>query len=276
MRAIRVASAALLAAVPFFLAAPAAPADDGDLPDGVFPKDAADFPKAGADILTDGAAFLDGPDVLTDGPDVLTDGPDALKDGPETPEDTPDFLKTAPDFVKNRPDLPKDGHDLPKDDHGPAKEDHGPVKDGTGHGITSFGFSVTPQTVAPGGTVTLASDGCEVPTVTVESGVFDTVTLNKGRQGTATVDHDAKAGARYEVTFDCKGERGTTTLTIAGGGHHPDPDRATGARKGVKAGFGSDGIGTTELVTGAVLIVGALGSAVVLTRRREPADTTER
>ncbi|WP_411077814.1 hypothetical protein [Streptomyces sp. cmx-10-25] len=182
--------------------------------------------------------------------------------------------------------------------------------DGT---ITSFGFSATPATVAPGGTVTLTSEGCEEPSVTVTSGVFDTVTLEEGRPGTATVDAGARAGAQYEITFDCKGERGTTTLTVAGGGtwqHDADPadpalpvepvepadpteaggtgghdsggnthpDTHTGAQKGVKAGYGTaasgaetGGLGTAEVVTGVLLIVGALGSAVVLTRRR-PAD----
>ncbi|MGO4630433.1 hypothetical protein AB4225_05745 [Streptomyces sp. 2RAF24] len=185
-------------------------------------------------------------------------------------------------------------------------EDGGGPNDGTGHGITSFGFSVTPQTVAPGGTVTLKADGCEVPSVTVESGIFDTVTLSEGRQGTATVDVDAKAGTQYEVTFDCKGERGTAKLTVSGGsgGGHENAGHenaghenaghenaghenaghenagTTGAHKGVKAGFGTaagtDGsacIGVTEAVTGAVLIVGALGAAVVLIRRRDTSGT---
>ncbi|MFJ5832607.1 hypothetical protein [Streptomyces sp. NPDC093089] len=147
--------------------------------------------------------------------------------------------------------------------------------------ITSFGFSVTPATVAPGGTVTLTTDGCEVPSVTVTSGVFDTVTLTEGRSGSATVDFDAKAGTQYEITFDCKGERGTTTLTIAQGEPRPNPDGQDdvlppAAHKGVKAGFGTaaassepDGLGTTEVVTGVLLIAGALGAAVVLTRRRD-------
>ncbi|MFB6835570.1 hypothetical protein [Streptomyces sp. NPDC056361] len=148
--------------------------------------------------------------------------------------------------------------------------------------VTSFGFSVTPATVAPGGTVTLTSDGCEVPSVTVTSGVFDTVTLTEGRAGSATVDFDAKAGTQYEITFDCKGERGTTTLTIAQGEPRPTPDDGDdngltpAAHKGVKAGFGTgaassdaDGLGTIEAVTGVLLIVGALGAAVVLTRRRD-------
>ncbi|MGW6962625.1 hypothetical protein ACWGET_00985 [Streptomyces zaomyceticus] len=159
-------------------------------------------------------------------------------------------------------------------------------------GVTSFGFSVTPTTIAPGGTVTLTSDGCEEPSVTVTSGVFDTITLNEGRSGTATVDLDAKAGAQYEITFDCKGERGTTTLTVAQGGTGGtggtggntggntgghDAGTATGAHKGVKAGYGtaaasgadSEGLGVAEVVTGVLLIAGALGAAVVLTRRRD-------
>ncbi|MFC7966748.1 hypothetical protein [Streptomyces cinereoruber] len=191
--------------------------------------------------------------------------------------------------------------------------------------VTSFGFSATPETVVPGDTVTLTSEGCEAPSVTAASGVFDTVTLEEGRPGTATVDSDAKPGARYEITFDCAGERGTTSLTVAGdgarehgdgvtdpadpaapaapvepadpavpvepadptdaggtgtggiGGHDTGTrsDTPTGAQKGVKAGYGtaasgaeSDGLGTAEVVTGVLLIVGALGSAVVLTRRR--------
>ncbi|WP_137992307.1 respiratory nitrate reductase subunit gamma [Streptomyces vilmorinianum] len=168
--------------------------------------------------------------------------------------------------------------------------------EGTGNNITSFGFSVSPSTVAPGGTVTLKSDGCEVPTVTVSSGVFDTVTLNEGHAGTATVDADAKVGAEYQVTFDCKGEKGTTPLTIAGGspghttggqttggqttggqttggrttGGQTTGGHDTGAPKGVKAGFGggTDALGTTEVVAGSALIAGALGGGVLLMRRR--------
>ncbi|MFF9498301.1 hypothetical protein [Streptomyces sp. NPDC014656] len=146
---------------------------------------------------------------------------------------------------------------------------------GTGRDITSFGFSVTPRTVAPGGTVTLTSEGCEVPSVTVTSGIFDTVTLTEGRPGSATVDIDAKAGTEYEIAFDCKGERGTTTLTV-GHGTAPPPAPVTPhpprpPHKGVKAGFGgstgSDALGAAELAAGAVLIAGAAGAAVALTRR---------
>ncbi|MFB7368671.1 hypothetical protein ACFC0D_02315 [Streptomyces sp. NPDC056222] len=163
--------------------------------------------------------------------------------------------------------------------------------DGTGSNVTSFGFSVSPTTVAPGGTVTLKSDSCEVPSVTVSSGVFDTVTLDEGGAGTATVDVEAKAGAEYQVTFDCKGEKGTAPLTIAGaptdqstggqstGGDSTDGQSTggdataahdTGAHKGVKAGFGGGAgeLGTTEVVAGTALIAGALGGAGMLLMRR--------
>ncbi|MER8230795.1 hypothetical protein [Streptomyces sp. NPDC094049] len=160
-----------------------------------------------------------------------------------------------------------------------------PADDGN-HGITSFGFSATPATVAPGGTVTLTTDGCEVPSVTVTSGIFETVTLTEGRTGTATVDVDATAGTEHEITFDCKGERGTTKVTVAHGdtgGHRPEHESGVhrpehdagmppGAHKGVKAGYGtataSEGLGTTEVVIGVLLIAGALGAAITLTRRR--------
>ncbi|MEU4266453.1 hypothetical protein [Streptomyces sp. NPDC026092] len=163
--------------------------------------------------------------------------------------------------------------------------------EGTGHNITSFGFSVSPSTVAPGGKVTLKADGCEVTTVTVTAGVFDTVTLNEGREGSATVDADAKVGAEYQVTFDCKGEKGTTKLIIAGqstGGHETGGKETggqdgtstgtstdTGAHKGVKAGFGggSDAMGATEVVLGTALIAGALGVGGVLVARRHRRET---
>lgn len=84
-----------------------------------------------------------------------------------------------------------------------------------GSNITSFGFTVSPTTVAPGETVTLSATECE--SVTASSGVFDSVTLTEGQPGTATVDEGAKPGAAYDVTFDCKGEKGTAPLSITAG-----------------------------------------------------------
>ncbi|WP_328535976.1 hypothetical protein [Streptomyces sp. NBC_00344] len=83
--------------------------------------------------------------------------------------------------------------------------------------ITSFGFTASPASVAPGDSVTLTVTGCEAPSATATSGVFDTVTLKKGQPATAVVDPETKPGAQYDVTFDCDGETGTTPLTVAGG-----------------------------------------------------------
>ncbi|MET9856575.1 hypothetical protein ABZY57_26990 [Streptomyces sp. NPDC006450] len=138
---------------------------------------------------------------------------------------------------------------------------------GTTPNVTSFGFTVSPTTVAPGGTVTLNATACQEPLVKVSSGVFDAVELNEGKSATAKVDADAKPGARYEVTFDCKGEKGTTTLTVAG---HSTGTGTTTPSKGVKAGLGggASGLNGPEIAAGSALLAGALGGGVFLMRRR--------
>ncbi|NEB80846.1 hypothetical protein G3I40_37395 [Streptomyces sp. SID14478] len=131
---------------------------------------------------------------------------------------------------------------------------------GTQPDVTSFGFSVSPTTVSPGGIVTLSANACEVPTVSVDAPVFDATELNEGHTATARVYDDAKPGAQYEVEFNCNGERGTTMLTIA----------ASGIRHGVKAGIGgsSAGFDAGQLAVGAALVAGVLGASVYLLRRR--------
>jgi plastocyanin len=161
--------------------------------------------------------------------------------------------------------------------------------------ITSFGFTASPASVAPGDTVTLTVTGCEAPTVTVTSGIFDTVTLKKGKPATAVVDPTAKPDADYDVTFDCAGETGTTSLTVSttddtggkpdagkadtggkadadktdAGGRTDTRGRAERAHKGVKAGLGGSVTSTnlSELVAGGVLIAAALGGVLHLRRR---------
>ncbi|NEB81772.1 hypothetical protein G3I40_42145, partial [Streptomyces sp. SID14478] len=111
---------------------------------------------------------------------------------------------------------------------------------GTQPDVTSFGFSVSPSTVAAGGTVTLSSTECEVPTVHVTAPIFDDAELNEGHSATAQVYPDAKPGAQYDVTFECNGEKGTTSLTIATG-NTPTPQPtgpATTVPRGVRAGLG--------------------------------------
>ncbi|MEV8320269.1 hypothetical protein AB0Q95_39575 [Streptomyces sp. NPDC059900] len=145
----------------------------------------------------------------------------------------------------------------------------------TNNNITSFGFRVTPSTIAAGGQVQLSVDGCEGDTK-VTSGVFDDAHIPRGQQSVSTtVFPDAKPGAMYEVTFDCKGETGTTDLTIATGRptshptHHPT-SHPTGAHRGVKAGVGGSlgGFDLHEIALGGALIVGTLGTAYYWTRRR--------
>lgn len=145
------------------------------------------------------------------------------------------------------------------------------LADDGNHNITSFGFTVSPSTVAPGGTVTLNATGCEVPTVTVSSGVFDTVTLEEGHSATARVDDDAKPGAEYDVTFDCKGEKGTTPLTIReGGSGHGDHTGSVMPGNGVRAGAGGSfsGMSPGQIGAGAAVVAGALGLGAYKLRRR--------
>ncbi|NBE56184.1 hypothetical protein [Streptomyces boluensis] len=157
--------------------------------------------------------------------------------------------------------------------------------------ITSFGFSITPTTIAAGGQVTLKVDGCDAD-AHATSGVFDKVTIPRGQTANATVDWDAKPGAMYTVTFECKGETGTTDLTIAtGGGNHNGGNQSGGdqwggqhnggqhnggqhndatAHRGVRAGIGGtfSDLDFHELALGGALIAGALGSAYYWARRR--------
>ncbi|MFC7309682.1 hypothetical protein ACFQVC_36395 [Streptomyces monticola] len=127
---------------------------------------------------------------------------------------------------------------------------------------TSWQVSVEPRTVAPGGTVTLTSSGCQVPTVTADAGVFDTTELNEGHSATAKVFEDAKPAAEYDVTFTCNGQTKSAPLMIA--------DHGSGVHKGVKAGGGGSfaSFSVTQLALGGALVAGALGVAVHYARRR--------
>ncbi|CAM5628169.1 Lipoprotein OS=Streptomyces alboniger OX=132473 GN=CP975_31895 PE=4 SV=1 [Streptomyces alboniger] len=145
--------------------------------------------------------------------------------------------------------------------------------------ITSFGFRVTPSTIAAGGQVTLGVDSCDGDTK-ITSGVFDDAHIPHGQSSTtAQVFWDAKPGAAYEVTFDCKGETGKTDLTIATGrdGDHSRPEHQRpehSTHKGVKAGTGGSlgGLDAHEIALGAALILGAVGTAYYKARRRTGED----
>ncbi|MBW5486724.1 hypothetical protein [Streptomyces bambusae] len=162
---------------------------------------------------------------------------------------------------------------------------------------TSFGFAVTPSTVAPGGQVVLSVTGCNAAYATVSSGVFDSVAVPRGQTVRVTVDRDARRGAVYSVSFTCSGETGSADLTIAGGTTRPttsstvtatataladvpapvvtvpavtDAGRTAGA---VRGGLGGSvaGLDPLELGAGAGLLLAAAAGTTYVVRRRSAA-----
>ncbi|WP_326714589.1 hypothetical protein OG758_41480 [Streptomyces sp. NBC_01474] len=141
---------------------------------------------------------------------------------------------------------------------------------GDGHNVTSFGFTVSPTTVSPGGTVTINATKCQTPTVRVTAPVFGDVTLNGGRSAKAKVSSDAKPGAQYDVTFDCKGQKGTAKLKISAGGARPIGPSTSTVPRGVEAGDGGSlsQLDATQLLAGTALVAGAVGAAGLYAARR--------
>ncbi|MFE3628463.1 hypothetical protein [Streptomyces goshikiensis] len=97
--------------------------------------------------------------------------------------------------------------------------------------VTSFGFTITPSTVAPGGQAVLSVSGCNAAFATVSSGIFDTVSIARGQTARVTVDRDARRGAVYSVSFTCNGETGSADVTIAGGTTRPTTSSTAGASR---------------------------------------------
>ncbi|MFD7256248.1 hypothetical protein [Streptomyces sp. NPDC059874] len=144
---------------------------------------------------------------------------------------------------------------------------------------TSFGFAITPSTVAPGGQVVLSVTGCNAAYATASSGVFDTVSIARGQTVRVTVDRDARPGALYSVSFTCNGETGSADLTIAGGTTRPTTSStrtatATSSPRGVvgavRGGLGGSvaGMDAFELGAGAGLLLAAAGGTALALRRR--------
>lgn len=135
-----------------------------------------------------------------------------------------------------------------------------------------FRVAVLPSTVAPGGRVTLHATGCE-QSVSVSSGVFDTVIIPRGRTSARVVmDRDAEPGARYEVSFHCGTFWQDVDLTIGGGRDVAPPHW----HNGVAAGEGGSlaDLNLKEIGMGAALIAASLGTAHHLSRRRGDEDGT--
>ncbi|EGX54703.1 lipoprotein [Streptomyces zinciresistens K42] len=140
---------------------------------------------------------------------------------------------------------------------------------------SGFWARVVPSTVEPGGRIRLRATGCE-QSVTVSSGVFDTVTIPRGRTSAgAVVDRTARRGAVYEVSFYCGTFWQSVDLTVAGRPGPDRPDRPGHPQKGVRAGAGGGslaGVDAKALGLGALLVAGALGTAYRRTRRRGGRD----
>ncbi|MFG2985792.1 hypothetical protein ACGFYQ_31815 [Streptomyces sp. NPDC048258] len=151
--------------------------------------------------------------------------------------------------------------------------------------VTSFGFAITPSTVAPGGQTVLSVTGCNAAYSTASSGVFDTVSIARGQTVRVTVDRDARRGAVYSVSFTCNGETGSADLTIAGGTTRPTTSSTRGAARGiatvtatgatssalgVRGGLGGSvaGMDPVELGAGAGLFLTAVAGTAYALRRR--------
>ncbi|MEU6494810.1 hypothetical protein ABZ890_31135 [Streptomyces sp. NPDC046984] len=115
-------------------------------------------------------------------------------------------------------------------------------------GNPAFDYNLQPETVAPGGRLSLPVQGCKEE-ATVTSGVFQTVTIPKGAiSATAVVDRNARPGTSYDVAFRCGHEYGHRKLTV-GAAHSetagPKQSGSGGAPDsgGGEGGYGGGGIG---------------------------------
>ena len=151
---------------------------------------------------------------------------------------------------------------------------------GTSSNVTSFGFSVFPTTVAPGGTVAFAATGCSSTATAAAPALFNTVTLSgnsTSQTGTTTVGSGAAAGTQT-VTFTCGTESGTTPLTISASGTSTGTSTTTTATTptgAVATGVGGSVLTSNPLETaaGALLLAGASASGVWMVRRRRNGAT---
>ncbi|MFE7750136.1 hypothetical protein [Streptomyces sp. NPDC057428] len=143
----------------------------------------------------------------------------------------------------------------------------------TGGTSTSFTPTITPSTVAPGGSVTLGAMGC-TSDATAFSGVFDTTTIPRGRSATATVDREARRGAVYEVTFRCGSTTRSANLTISGGATSTPTTSpttsSTASPNGVMGGLGGsiDTMDPAEIAAGSALVAAASAGAFYVLRKR--------
>ncbi|MEV8531321.1 hypothetical protein [Streptomyces sp. NPDC051211] len=166
--------------------------------------------------------------------------------------------------------------------------------------ITSFGFAITPSTVAPGASTVLSVTACNSAFATAYSGVFDSVSIPRGQTVRVTIDRDARPGAQYSVAFTCNGETGSADLTIAGGNSTPTArstatsrptsgivprstttPTTTGTRTApgaVRGGVGGSrtGMDAAKIGAGAALFLAGVAGTVYAVRRRTGTTTSHR
>ncbi|MGW0167969.1 hypothetical protein ACWDWT_22700 [Streptomyces sp. NPDC003343] len=115
-------------------------------------------------------------------------------------------------------------------------------------GNPGFGYNLQPETVAPGGRLSLPVQGCKEE-ATVTSGVFQTVTVPKGgTSATAVIDRNARPGTSYDVAFRCGHEYGHRKLTIGAAHSETAGSKQSGSggapdSGGGEGGYGGGGIG---------------------------------
>ncbi|MCL2734860.1 MAG: hypothetical protein FWE15_33205 [Actinomycetia bacterium] len=126
--------------------------------------------------------------------------------------------------------------------------------------VASFGFSVTPSSAAPGATITLRATGCAAQPTAGAAALFATAPLTSadgpGQSAKVTLPAAARPGTRYDITFTCGTEQGTTPLTVI------PPSTPTTVRTSL--GSGLSGPDAAEVILGAALV----GIAGVLIFRR--------
>ncbi|MGW7671815.1 hypothetical protein ACWGJX_32620, partial [Streptomyces sp. NPDC054775] len=110
-------------------------------------------------------------------------------------------------------------------------------------GNPGFGYNLQPETVAPGGRLSLPVQGCKEE-ATVTSGVFQTVTVPKGgTSATAVIDRNARPGTSYDVAFRCGHEYGHRKLTIGAAHSETAGSKQSGSGGAPDSGGGGGGYG---------------------------------
>ncbi|MEV7418263.1 hypothetical protein [Streptomyces sp. NPDC089919] len=142
------------------------------------------------------------------------------------------------------------------------ESDDGGRYDHGDHGSGHPSGTVSPSSVAPGGSVRLRLENCGSSTGTATSTAFGTVTLTPGNPPPyATVFRTITPGS-HPVTFQCGGRSTTAPLTVAAGP----------ARGGLGGSVGQ--ISPGQIAMGGALVAGALGTGVWILRRRGSTNPT--